>query len=545
MNKDIYILETDASHNNITNESGLGGVIYKNGQILDCFSAYIIDDSENYEAKSLLYGLELSRKHNITNLIVKTDALNNAKYLNLAQGTTRPPSTDKKLWNQIHSVISEFDSFKITHIPREENRIADFLSTIYKNKKINFTPLDNHQSYLENLKVISSQNKTHQYSCPTIAFSINSNEENLFLNTIKFDFHNEYMGIESIPVENNIEIITNSIFNILKNTVTLSEPHLVFNGLYTSTIRTSLFHYKGLSKTFSKAFIELSSHWQELNNISLLKTNKHILLGHKIVDIYKKENPEEYLLSIQNKKDIEINDDNKVTNAYQVIPFLPNKKKKQYSKYNILKHFTIHAVKDKNNLLIKVLEYNNVTHEKTLKKYNIRDDYSYYIDFLANIFNIEKSRISFHLNGLYSEKIYTIVRNNENITYNSSKLKPLIDILSSHEQILLANNPNALIESFPIEKENMPLNAESIKESIRILGLDTYNIGDREDIENTFKISSVKKEDISEIQKKFFSVFIKIGFSNIQHNKLTDTQKKQFLIDTKQNLINEGIKLRF
>lgn len=113
------------------------------------------------------------------------------------------------------------------------------------------------------------------------------------------------------------------------------------------------------------------------------------------------------------------------------------------------------------------------------------------------------------------------------------KLKTLIQTKNS---IFIENNGDVNESIFPTHIKPFVMNEkEFYLKAIKKLG-ENYQIGDSPEIDNYFKLSTYKANNVTEIQKKYFGAFIKM--MNAQSANLN-------FKDVKESLIKEGFKFTY
>ena len=110
-----------------TKTAGIGGVFYRNGDELFSFSEYIGSATNNEaEYKALIKGLEESHNLNLISIDILSDSELIVKQIN---GDYKVKNERmQKMNNKAINLLSKFNSWSITHIPREKNSVADKLS---------------------------------------------------------------------------------------------------------------------------------------------------------------------------------------------------------------------------------------------------------------------------------------------------------------------------------------------------------------------------------------------------------------------------------
>lgn len=650
---DKYILETDGSH--YLNQTGIGGILYKNGEILDIFSAKIEDNTEDYEAYGILYGLQLAKKYGIDNIEVRNDGLNSIRYYNR---TDKENDKDKKeIYKNVKSYAKNFSTIKFVHYKRERNKIADYFSTIYKNfPQLEFQEINN-SGIFKNLKVLNFKHNKN-FKTTTLLTSIISHGNKNILNIIRFDNKTGSYEIhkKELPLELSLEKMADYIYNEIVSIQSTEEIKLIINGKIAENIHFAVHGYKGLGKSIKTSFLELSPHWEEIKELNLLESSDKQKLKLILKDVYLSntlDKPEKLTLieqiklnlsknkhhdikiitpskfeknnrfnrknknlpismigkikhniftffkttiptiintvssSIFNNNDVnkldiekELMDKNiskklnihknKKTNkistiknnqnlsvqktlkvpefASLIIPVLTTKKRHLYKNYNIQEHFHFNAKNDTmNNMIVEVIHINLLNNERTNHIYKIHKNKKVYYDFLNKIFCFTKKRISFHMTGIFADDILKSIKNKEFVgEKNRGVFVKLLQQLDNQEQVLLSHNRE--IESMEecSTSCNTPVNKklfttkEGLIEIITVLGKDEYQIGDRLDIETYYKFPTEKRNNISEIQKKYFSRFIQLGLKEVSKTNSID-----IIEDSKKELQELGVKLRF
>lgn len=110
-----------------TKTAGIGGVLYRNGDELFSFSEFIGSATNNEaEYKALIKGLEELHNLNILNIVIFADSELVVKQIN---GKYKVKNERMQVLNsKASSLLGKFNSWSITHIPREKNSVADKLS---------------------------------------------------------------------------------------------------------------------------------------------------------------------------------------------------------------------------------------------------------------------------------------------------------------------------------------------------------------------------------------------------------------------------------
>jgi len=117
-----------------TKTAGIGGVFYRNGDELFSFSEFIGSATNNEaEYSALIKGLEESQNLNILSIDIFADSELVVKQINGEYKVKNERM--QKLHQKAISLFDRFNSWSITHIPREKNSVADKLSKDAMRKK--------------------------------------------------------------------------------------------------------------------------------------------------------------------------------------------------------------------------------------------------------------------------------------------------------------------------------------------------------------------------------------------------------------------------
>lgn len=99
-----------------------------------------------------------------------------------------------------------------------------------------------------------------------------------------------------------------------------------------------------------------------------------------------------------------------------------------------------------------------------------------------------------------------------------------------------------------VERPKLP--EDVLLNAIKVLGNTDYFIGKNPEIENLLPIKESKKDDIAEIQKLYFSEFLRLNMQDILdvkakiHPEIKKTNIEQRIKDVRNSLTQQGIKLR-
>ena len=122
---EIYI---DGASKGNPGHSGVGIVIYRQGQIIKNISQYIGEATNNVaEYTALIFALEESLLLKAEILKINTDSQLLARQLNKIYKVRHPGIVN--LYNRALHLLTGFKKVTIEHIPREENCLADKLAT--------------------------------------------------------------------------------------------------------------------------------------------------------------------------------------------------------------------------------------------------------------------------------------------------------------------------------------------------------------------------------------------------------------------------------
>jgi ribonuclease HI len=129
--ENIPILRFDGGSRGNPGRAGCGFVILtsKTNDTPICYDYKYLgnEQTNNYaEYNGLIMGLEDVLKHNIKNIIIEGDSL---LVINQLLGKWKVKSENlKSLYEKASTLLKEFDSYTLKHIPRSENKKADKLA---------------------------------------------------------------------------------------------------------------------------------------------------------------------------------------------------------------------------------------------------------------------------------------------------------------------------------------------------------------------------------------------------------------------------------
>ena len=123
-----YTMYIDGAADLQSKTSGIGGVIYKDGEELFTFSEYL-DNATNNEAEytALIHGLKSLLNLSVLNVTIYSDSELVVKQINGEYKVKNDRM--KKLYSDAHVLLSKFNLWKIEHVLRDKNTIADKLAT--------------------------------------------------------------------------------------------------------------------------------------------------------------------------------------------------------------------------------------------------------------------------------------------------------------------------------------------------------------------------------------------------------------------------------
>ncbi|HDY76266.1 MAG TPA: reverse transcriptase-like protein [Candidatus Marinimicrobia bacterium] len=121
---DLYV---DGAADLHSKTSGIGGVFYSKGEEIDTFSEYFGDATNNEaEYSALIRGLQIALEMNVASINIFADSL---LVVNQINGEFKVKHENMiPLHANASDLLSEFDSWEINHIPRDQNKVADKLS---------------------------------------------------------------------------------------------------------------------------------------------------------------------------------------------------------------------------------------------------------------------------------------------------------------------------------------------------------------------------------------------------------------------------------
>ena len=123
-----YTMYIDGAADLHSKTSGIGGVIYKDGEEFFTFSEYL-DNATNNEAEytALIHGLKSLLNLSVLNVAIYSDSELVVKQINGEYKVKNDRM--KKLYSDAHVLLSKFNLWKIEHVLRDKNTVADKLAT--------------------------------------------------------------------------------------------------------------------------------------------------------------------------------------------------------------------------------------------------------------------------------------------------------------------------------------------------------------------------------------------------------------------------------
>lgn len=127
--KDTIVAElfVDGAADLHSKRAGIGGVLYRNGEEILSFSRYLPDVTNNVaEYEALLQGLKSALELGINSINIRSDSELVVKQIKGEYRVKHPNM--KKLYEKVTALLRQFSSWRIDHVPREQNKVADKLS---------------------------------------------------------------------------------------------------------------------------------------------------------------------------------------------------------------------------------------------------------------------------------------------------------------------------------------------------------------------------------------------------------------------------------
>ncbi len=126
-NKITLTSHTDGASKGNPGPSSIGFTIEKEGVIIEEYSKYIGETTNNTaEYTALISTIKRMKTLRATDIIIYSDSELAVKQIN---GIYKVKNKGlKSLFSEVMKLLEEFDSFRVIHISREENSIADRLA---------------------------------------------------------------------------------------------------------------------------------------------------------------------------------------------------------------------------------------------------------------------------------------------------------------------------------------------------------------------------------------------------------------------------------
>ncbi|MBI3590277.1 MAG: ribonuclease HI family protein [Candidatus Melainabacteria bacterium] len=124
---ELITINIDGASKGNPGPASIGMVFYKDKQIINEASEFIGIKTNNFaEYTALIRALEISLDKGFNNIMIKSDS---ELVVNQINKTYKVKDSDiKDLFDKAYSLIEKLNSFKIIHVPREENLKADKLA---------------------------------------------------------------------------------------------------------------------------------------------------------------------------------------------------------------------------------------------------------------------------------------------------------------------------------------------------------------------------------------------------------------------------------
>lgn len=412
---DIFTLETDGSYNADLDVCGIGGTLYKNGEIIDYYALTSKVESTQHETLSLLYGMLLAQKHGAKHLVIKTDSRPHADFFNNEKVLTHAYNK-KSLIIKSLEVLKNFESFKFVFHHREHNRMADCLSTLYRSnglcsstKPIDVSSVLPQDTFLDNkYQSHNCSNQKHKKNV-VLMFNIchNTNDkkdqyDEVFLNTLEYNYTTRQFKMFSQALPNDIESIIEAMH---KQSLEHTNYSLIFNGEYSEMIRMAFATCMHMGKLPRVAFLALAPYWKNL-------------VAGEAIDLFEGYNHKGKIFSSTQNVSIP----EPVKN--------PNQKEAHYLGIQIRARKD--TEKDKNGELIHThyliyesCDINTLTEEKTYLKKRLRHNLEDVIAELKTNLSQPEKYYQFDIQGVYAPVIHTYFTTGQSSNSTRHVLKKL------------------------------------------------------------------------------------------------------------------------
>lgn len=133
----VYKLQFDGGSRGNPGLAGAGCVLYKNNKVIYKLGKYLEIATNNFaEYTGLLLGLSKAVDLGIKDIIIEGDSMLVVKQISGVYKVNSP--TLKVLKEEAIQLLSKFDTFKINHIYRKDNSVADSMANMSMDFKQDF-----------------------------------------------------------------------------------------------------------------------------------------------------------------------------------------------------------------------------------------------------------------------------------------------------------------------------------------------------------------------------------------------------------------------
>ena len=124
----LLTAHTDGASQGNPGPAGIGFILEKDGVVLEEFCEYIGDTTNNIaEYSALIAAVKRMKELRATDVIIYSDSELMVRQIN---GIYKVKNKGLiPFYTEVIKLLDEFDIFRVIHIPREENTIADRLAT--------------------------------------------------------------------------------------------------------------------------------------------------------------------------------------------------------------------------------------------------------------------------------------------------------------------------------------------------------------------------------------------------------------------------------
>lgn len=124
-----YLLKTDGGSRGNPGPAAYSFILHENSEVIYFDANYLPFVTNNVaEYNGLILGLEYCSKKKITNLEIQMDSELIVQQL-LGKYQVKDEKM-KELFSKVKLLLAKLESYKMSHIPREENKLADRLVNI-------------------------------------------------------------------------------------------------------------------------------------------------------------------------------------------------------------------------------------------------------------------------------------------------------------------------------------------------------------------------------------------------------------------------------